>query len=168
MTTADHAAADPLDDTTATVLRMSIIRGQRAIDRLLDVLATPLSAGADTFGQLVESGWPADQSPASALVDASPGVESLIRLKDSGKRRAVGAAGEVQRMQGAARYAVAVAAALAHHGAGISSMPRQELHPVLLDFAELTGAPWSRLFEAAARRCAIVRENDGFSEARDG
>ncbi len=168
MPTPDHAHADPLDDTTATVLRMSIVRGQRAIDRLLDLLATPPAPGIDTFGSLVQDRWPADFPPARALVDSSPGVEPLIRLKDSGKRRAAGAARDIERMQGAARYALAVAAALTHHGVSITSMHRQELHPVLLDFAELTGAPWSRLFDAAARRCAVVGGDAAGSEARDG
>ena len=97
-----------------------------------------------------------DLPPARSLVDASPGVGSLVRLKDTGKRRAADAARDAERMQGTARYTLAVAAALAHHGESITSMHRKELCPLQPDFAELTGPPWSRLFAAAARGCAVV------------
>ena len=168
MASPDHAGPDPLDAATTAVLQMSIVRGQRAIDRLLDLMATPPSAGVDTFAHMVEDGWPVDLPPARSLVDASPGVESLIHLKDSGKRRVADAARDAERMQGTARYTLAVAAALAHHGESITSMHRKELYTLLLDFAELTGPPWSRLFAAAARRCAVVDGDASTSEARDG
>lgn len=144
------------DRTTHSLLQLAVVRDQRAIDRLLDLLATPPDAARDLFGSLLEcEDWPSHLSAPRDLAARSPGLEDLVAIKEKGKAMVVSGVGELQRLRGTAFYTLGVAVALAHHAERISSAGDDELRDLMLDLAELTAAPWSGLFETAASRCTL-------------
>ena len=53
-----------------------------------------------------------------------------------------------------AAYFVTVAVALVDHGQMISSQPREDLEPILIDLAAAAPAPWGEALTEAATRLA--------------
>lgn len=146
-----HTLPNPPDATTTAVLRMAVVRHQAAIDRLLDLLASESPDGADLFTRLLESPPLPDDLPSPrSVADDTPALPELERLKRHAKVMTANATGELDRMRGTALYTLAVAGALAHHARRISSAAPTELRQILLEFAELTSAPWSAIFARAA------------------
>ena len=159
-------------DRAESVLRMALVRNQRAIDRVLDYLAaggpSPTGEGAapggDVFGELIGGArWPGGVVRMEDVVVGGVSLETLGRLKQAGKQMARSSLDEEGRMAGSGVYALAVASALAHHGEVISSAGRGDLRTLLADFAELTGEPWRGVFGRAADR---LRAGEGADEER--
>lgn len=146
------------DDTAEAVFKLAVVKDQRSIDRLLDILAT--NPADDHLAALLNDGpWPDALPNAHDIATHGAHPDHLTRLKDLGKQVAAAASTEHERMQGAARYALAVAAALAHHRARIGSASPQFLLPLMADFADVTISPWRAVFENAADACRKLSQS---------
>jgi len=97
------------------------------------------------------------KEPFAPLVDAeralTAGTLALAEL-EALKRRAKRGFGPEQprelRLASIAAYFLAIAAALAHHRARLSSQPLADVRAILLDLATAIDEPWSSLLSAAA------------------
>ncbi|MBL0922410.1 MAG: hypothetical protein IBJ10_09825 [Phycisphaerales bacterium] len=94
--------------------------------------------------------------PIAALRDGQAGVQQIVAIKDRSKRLAAGE-NDDDTLVGTLGYLLAAGAALAHHGASISSRPADELAGVLLDLAQTLGPEW----EPMLARAAILAESRG-------
>ncbi len=134
----------------AGLLRMGMVGRQRVVDRLLDRLS--LADGNAWFGRMLAMMSEAEGSIDLARIpDGATTVEELEGEKRRAKRILASALAEDDRLRGTLLYFVAVAGALALHGARMSSQPDDVLEPVLLDLAEVGPPGWRHIFADAAR-----------------
>ena len=76
----------------------------------------------------------------------------LVAVKERAKASMAEAVTKDEAAVATAAYFVTVAMALVHHGAMISSQPRDVLAAVLADLAGAAPAPWAELLMVAALR----------------
>jgi hypothetical protein len=154
MSTASMHAFGPSDDydgpRSYRLLKLGLTQPRRPIDELIERLSR--DDGATWFLGLCQ------RQPLNlfglaneALPGGRASVAQLTELKETGKRM-LRESGTDSRLIGMATYFLAVAAALANHGALICSRTREELDPVLLDLATVLPGQWSEMLGRATMR----------------
>ena len=133
--------------TVTDLLRLGQDAKRRTVDELIDRLIEERDPA--WFERMLEAGPPGSCGPVrKSLHDGGASLPDVIRIKN-GSKAAFHRSSPEERLSGIAGYFLAVAAARIHHGATISSRPREEVDGVLLDLASSAPAPWDEfLFHA--------------------
>ncbi len=139
---------DLTDSQASQLLRMGISGPRRPVDDVIDRLGEP--DGAEWFNALMATAT--GRSGGVRAFEDRLSVEELVAVKERAKTSVVEAVTKDEAAAATAAYFVAVAMALVHHGAMISSQPRDELTAVLADLAAAAAAPWAELLMEAALR----------------
>jgi len=94
--------------------------------------------------------WTTVPGGAAAILGGTASLVALYAVKDHCKAAFRGGEDLDNVLTSVAGYFLAVAAALVHHGAVLSSQSRAELGPLLIDLATALPEPWSSLASRAA------------------
>lgn len=135
-------SSEPLDVVTATdatrLLRMAL-SGTRKLDVAIEHIVQP-------EGQAWLTSVLARLAPQAAGLPLNEvGLEDLRAMKETGKAAFVSAIEDEETATGALLYFLAIGAALAQHGALITSQPRDEVDDALSDLAGAMSGPWARM-----------------------
>jgi hypothetical protein len=137
----------------ARLLELGRTTPRRPVDLLLEDLA---AHGPGRLVELLDSGPAAVLGPPlEALAGGRATLPQLVALKE--RCKAAADRDLRRRLERLGGYFTAVAAALVHHRARITSRSAEELEPVLLDLAAATEGPWEDLF---ARGSSVARQPD--------
>lgn len=129
----------------ARLLKLGVRGPARPVDRLIERLSRPDSA-AWLNDALREIAGSAGGSVEGTVLNGATHITALRSLKDRCKKAAAkGSPGE-EPLAPMLGYFMALASAMAHHNALISSVPRSEIEGVLLDLACVLPDPWAELF----------------------
>jgi hypothetical protein len=139
-----------IDPTTASrLLALGRKGGSDQVEAVIRRMMEP--DGRRWFASIFASGAidvPGD--PESFFLRAQAPLPALVRVKEACKELYTKAPGEEEKLLATIGYFLAVAAALVHHGVSISSRPRSEVDPILLDLACALPEPWVDLLAEAA------------------
>ena len=140
-----------LTETGVTrLLTLGLAGPARPVDELIDRL---LQNDGHRWLSSALGSWPlaAHGSPRGQLCEGRATVDELRSIKNDSKDLLKRARDREDRLAGLLGYFFSVAAALAHHGELITSRPRAEVDPTLLELAEVTPGAWSKLLSRAAQ-----------------
>ena len=144
----------PDDDLTETgvtrLLNLGLGGLARPVDELIDRL---LQHDGHRWLSAALRSWPlaAHGSPRRQLCEGRATVDELRSLKNESKDLLKRARDREDRIVGLLGYFFSVAAALAHHGELITSRPREEVDPILIELAEVTPGAWSQMLSCATQ-----------------
>lgn len=131
------------------LLRVGLSAPRRPLDALVERLERP--DGASWFtSALARSPVGASEDPATTVLDGGASAPELTAAKERAKTAYGVAADEDGRLVALLGYFLAIAAALVHHGAHITSQPRDGLNEQLADLSTALPAPWGAFVERAA------------------
>ena len=140
-----------LTETGVTrLLTLGLAGPARPVDELIDRL---LQNDGHRWLSSVLGSWPvaAHGSSRVQLFEGRAAVDELRSIKNESKDLLKRARDRDDRLAGLLGYFFSVAAALAHHGELITSRPRAEVDPILLELAEVTPVAWSQLLSRATQ-----------------
>ena len=128
------------DARVSKLMRLGIRSTPRLVEQLMERVDRGGGAWLDSL--LAEE-------EIATLADASS-LDELRASKNRGKEQLAAASDQDDRSRATLQYFLAIGAALYQHGALITSRPRAELEPILLDLAATLPDPWSRWLGRAA------------------
>lgn len=136
-------------EQASRLLRIGIHGPARPVDELLDRLAG--TDGSAWLSDALATGPAAAFGPPDVtLARGNLTLEQLASIKQVSTRLVAQPASGTATLAAMAAYFFAVAAGLADFGTNLSSRPREDLEPILLDLASVTPDAWSDLFIRAA------------------
>lgn len=148
--------SDAENAIAARLLKLGVRGPTRPVDRLIERLSrTDRGVWLDDAIREV-SGSSTETVSVLTLTPSTP-LGSIRALKDRCKRQAAKGLPGQEPLEPMLGYFIALAAAMAHHGALISSVPRSEIEGVLLDLACVLPDPWADLFCRATLAEMVVK-----------
>ncbi|MBL9002096.1 MAG: hypothetical protein JNK25_13270 [Phycisphaerae bacterium] len=149
--TGDDPYREITRDQASTLLRIGLEGPRRAADDLADELEKcdglrwfESQFRRPPFAELPHAG--------RLLLSGGTSLDALTALKERAKSLVKNPTTREEYLAGLAGYYLAIASAIAHHGARISRQPAEELEPVLQELAAVAPQPWSDLLLAAAKK----------------
>ncbi len=139
------------------LLPIAIAGPRRPIDAVIERLRQPdankwLQSILRAAAERMET--PESTDAHALLAEGEASLEQIRALKEQSKSELRTADPDDPPAPAVFLYFIAVAAALAHHSESISSMPREEIDPILVDLADAAPEPWSELCLRAAMSAA--------------
>ena len=135
------------------LLQLVLARSRNVAEELVLVLSG--AEGGPRFGALLDHAWAGRAgAPEEKLAAGGATLDELRELKAAAKALFWKGSDRDERVAAALAYFLALAAALAHHGALITGEDREDLARVFTDLAALSPAPWPDLFVRALEALA--------------